>query len=314
MIKKLSYTKLRKDYDISKFKFKDTSEVEPLYDVIGQDRAVEALEYGLQVKIRGYNIYLSGSTGTGKTSYAVNYIQRIAESQEVPNDWCYVYNFENPNQPIAINLVAGEGKVFQEDINDFVKVIEQEIPKAFDSEDYEREKSKIASEFQRKRNDLLEELNRYAKKHDFKVKTTSTGIYFIPVLEGKIITEEEYEVLEEKQKHVIDERSSKVQFETLEIIRKLKNIEKEVDEKVAKWEKKVALFAIGMQIDDLRIKYKKHPKIIAYLDNMQKDILKNIDQFKEEDVFEEQQQLILPFMKKSERITCTEIRGQSCCG
>lgn len=300
MIKKLPHTKLKKFYDPNKLKFNDTSEVEPLYDVIGQERAVEAIEFGLKIKLRGYNIYLSGSTGTGKTSYAVNYIKSIAKKQQVPDDWCYVYNFEKPNNPIAVNLPAGKGKDFQKDIEEFVKFIEQEIPKVFDSEDYEREKSRISSEFQIKRNKLLENLDKDAEKRGFKVKTTSTGIYFLPIIDGKIVTEEEYETLEESQKYEIDGKSNKIQMETMEHIRKLKNLEKVVEEKIEKWEDKIVLFAIGMQIEDLKSKYAKYEKIVKYLCDIQEDILDNIELFKEEEGYENQPQLLLPFVKKNE--------------
>lgn len=299
-IKGLSYKMLRKECDPKSFKFNDTSELEALEDIIGQERAAKALQFGLKIKTRGYNIFMCGPTGTGKTSYAQNYLKKIAQKAKTPDDWCYVYNFNNPNQPSALNLPAGLGKIFQEDMEDFVKVLQLEISRAFDSEDYEREKTSIAKEYQSRRNGLLEKLNEDAEKQGFKVKTTNAGIYFLPVVEGKTISEEEYGELDEKLKHEITERSNIVQIETIDTIRKIKAVEKEAEEKVAEWENKIALFAVGIHINDLKEKYQDYKKIVDYLENVQEDILKNLDDFREEDYMDEQQQLLIPWIRSAE--------------
>lgn len=295
-IKGLPNSMLRKECKPSSFKFNDTSELESLEDIIGQERAVRAMEFGLKIKTRGYNIFMSGMTGTGKTSYAHNYVKKIAKKSKVPDDWCYVHNFDNPNQPKAFNLPAGLGKVFQKDMEDFIKVLQLEITKAFDSEDYEREKTSIAKEYQEKKSGLLDKLNEDAEKQGFKVKTTNSGIYFLPVVEGKTITEEEYGELDEKVKHEITEKSNIVQLETLDIIRKIKNVEKEAEERVSDWENKIALFAVGMQINDLKEKYKDYKKVLEYLEKVQEDILKNLNDFREEE-YPEDQQLVIPWLK-----------------
>ena len=298
-IKELSYDKLRNECDPSTFDFGNTSEIEPLEGIIGQERAVKAMEFGLRIKTRGYNLFLSGLTGTGKTSYAKSYIDKIAEAEKIPDDWCYIYNFKKPNEPMALNLPAGTGRVFQKDVDDFIKVLETEISKAFDSEDYEREKSTIVKEFEDKRDELLKKLSEDAEKQGFKVKTTNAGIYFLPVVEGKTLSEQEYGELEDNVKEEIDKKSDLVQSETMEIIRKIKNIEKEAGQKVAEWETKIALYAVGMHINDLKEKYAEYEKITTFLESVQEDILANLDEFIEEEVSEEQQ-LLLPLLKRAE--------------
>ncbi len=299
-IKGLPYKMLKKECDPDSFKFNDTSELDALEDIIGQERAAKALQFGLKIKTRGYNIFMSGATGTGKTSYAQNYVKKIAHKSKTPDDWCYVYNFNNTNQPSALNLPAGLGKIFQNDMEDFIKVLQLEISRAFDSEDYEREKTSIAKEYQARRNDLLEKLNEDAEKQGFKVKTTNAGIYFLPIVEGKTISEEEYGDLDEKLKHEINEKSNIVQLETIDIIRKIKAIEKEAEEKVAEWENKIALFAVGMHINDLKEKYQDYKKVTDFLESVQEHILKNLDDFREEDYSDEQQQMLIPWIRSSE--------------
>lgn len=295
----IKYNMLSNECKPSFFNFKDTSQIESLEGIIGQDRAVKAMQFGLNVKVRGYNIYMSGMSGTGKTSYAQKYIKKIAIKKKVPCDWCYVYNFDKPNQPMAVNLPSGTGKVFQKDMDDFIKILKLEISKVFDSDDYEKEKAEIIREFQDKKVELVQQLSEDAGKHGFKVKTTSAGIYFMPVIEGKTLSEQEYSDLDEMIKHEINEKSSAVQIETLDIIRNIKNIEKEAEEKVAVWENRIALFAVGMHINDLKEKYSDFEKITTYLSRVQDDILENLSDFREEEPVEEQQ-YIIPFVKSSE--------------
>lgn len=300
-IKELSYQMLRNECDPNIFTFNSTAELEPSHGIIGQERAVKAMNFGLKIRTRGYNIYMSGLTGTGKTNYAERYIKKIAESGKVPSDWCYVYNFDKPTQPMAVSLPAGLGKVFQKDMDDFIKILEVEIPKAFDSEDYERERSIIVKEFQDRRNECLEILSKDAEKQGFKVKTTGSSIYFVPVIEGKAISEQEYSDLDESLKNEINKKSDIVQMETMDIIRKIKGIEKDAEEKISEWENKIALFAVGMHINDLKEKYKDYGKVTTYLDKVQEDILSNLDDFREEEISEDQQQVIIPWGKKNEQ-------------
>lgn len=298
--KELSYKDL--DYRCSEaaFPFRSTAELGAFEGIIGQERASKAMKFGLKMKMRGYNIYMSGPTGTGKTSFAKQIVNEMASTMSVPDDWCYIYNFKKPNQPMAINLPAGMGKEFQADMEAFVKVIKQEIVNAFDNDQYEKEKAEIMEEYESKKDELLDKLSEDAEAHGFKVNTGSAGIYFLPIVEGKAISEEEFENLDDNVKEEINEKTNILQQDTLEIIRKLKNNEKETKQRVSEWENKIALLALGVQMNDLKEKYKKFDVIMEYLENVQQDILDNLDDFQEEEVSEEQPQFIIPFMQKEE--------------
>ena len=296
--KELTSGFLKNECDSGKLPFNNTSELEPYYGIIGQERAARAMNFGLNIRMKGYNLYLSGASGTGKTSYANSFVTNVAAALPTPDDWCYVYNFGKHGCPTAINLPAGQGKVFQKDMDDFIKVLKAELSKAFDSEDYEKEKTSIIKEFQDKRSELLEELSGSAEKHSFKVKTTNAGIYFVPVIDGKVINEDEYGTLDEKIRHNLSEKSNEVQIETMDIIRKIKEVEKGAETKVEEWENKIALFAVGAHIIDLKEKYSKFEKISGYLEKVQEDILKNLDAFIGEETPENVQQLVIPWLKK----------------
>ena len=148
-----------KECDTGLFHFETTGEIPSLESIIGQDRAVKAMEFGLKIKRHGYNIFITGLTGTGKISYARSSTMEVAEKQPVPDDWCYLNNFKNPDAPIAVNLPAGLGSLFARDITTLIEEFNESIPKAFNTDDYERQKGAILKEFQEIRSDLMEELN-----------------------------------------------------------------------------------------------------------------------------------------------------------
>lgn len=298
--KELKYTDIRKEYNPDNFIFFSTADIEPSRNIIGQERAVTALEFGIKIKTEGYNIYMSGSSGEGKTSYALDYTSKCAKKMKTPNDWCYLYNFEKPNSPTAISLPAGTGKEFKKDMEEFVKVVEQEISKAFDGEDYEAERNNIVKEFQNEKDELIEKLNKFAFENGFKVKTTSTGIYFLPIIDGKTLNEEEYSQLDEDTKADISSKSELLQETTNTIVRKAKELEAKAEEAVIDWESKIALFAVGVHIKDLQQKYQTYAEIVDFLDKVQQDILDNLDSLRDDDTPQEQQMMLPVLVKRSE--------------
>ena len=160
----LKAAELRRSCDLKKIPFETTESVPPLEGMIGQERAVKATDFGLRIKRPGYNIFMTGLTGTGKSSYAQSIIAKISSEEPVPDDWVYVYNFEHPGEPIALCLPAGKGYSFCKQVEELLEDLKQNIPKAFDGEDYERQKSVYVKEFQESRNALLEELNKVAQE------------------------------------------------------------------------------------------------------------------------------------------------------
>lgn len=282
-MEELKYEQLKRECDPNVFTFETTEEIEPLDGIIGQDRAVKAMEFGLKIKIRGYNIYMSGLSGTGKTSYAQWYASRVAAEERVPDDWCYVYNFDNPEQPLALNLPAGMGRKFRKDMDELVDILEVEIPKAFSGDEYVKESNSIFKEFQDQKNELLMQLDQQAAEHNFQVKTSGSGIYFAPIIDGNVVEEDEYNKLDEETRRQLNERSSQIQVRAMEIMRKVKSLEKEARNKISELDSRIAMFAVGMHIDDLKQAYKDYPKVIKYLDAVKDDILLNIDDFKEQE-------------------------------
>ena len=285
----LSYKDLKMTCNTSIFDFETTEELEPIQSGIGQDRGIKALEFGLQVNVKGYNLYLEGPSGVGKTMYTKNYLDKIASKQRPPHDWCYIYNFDNPNEPIAVDLPAGQGKEFKEAMEGFIKEIKKDIKKTFNNDDFEKEKALIKQEFETKRSALLEQLNKEASKYDFQVKTAQNGIYMMPVVDGKAIEEEEFDKLDEEIKKQYEEKSTIVQEQIMNVIGKIKEIERLSDKKISEWQSNIALLTVNVHINYLKSKYKRYKKINQFLTNIKQDILKNISAFLDTDENKNQQ-------------------------
>ena len=278
----LSYKSLKKYCNPEKLPFETTEELEPITTGIGQERGIKALEFGLNVDIKGYNLYLEGPGGVGKTMYTKKYLDTISQKEKVPNDWCYIYNFNNPNEPIAVSLPAGQGKEFKDTMDQFIKDIKNDINMTFSNEDFEKEKNSIKQQFEQKRTLLLEKLNKESAKYGFEVKAAQNGIYMMPVVDGKTLEEEEFEKLDEDVKKEYEDKSNIVQEQIISVISQIKAIEKEADLKIEEWQSNIALLTVNARINLIKSAYKKNKKINKFLDDIKQNILKNVTAFIEQ--------------------------------
>ena len=277
----LSIRDLKMTCDPEIFKFETTDELQTINTGIGQDRGIKALEFGVNVDVRGYNMYLEGPDGVGKTKYAKDYLNLISKKKKTPCDWCYIYNFENPNEPIAVSLQAGQGKEFRNTMDQFIKDIQLDLNNTFNNDDFEKEKGLIKKEYEEKRNLLMEKLNKKSEKYGFQVKSAKNGIYMMPVINGKTIEEEEFEKLDEKTKKDFEDKSNIVQQHIMDVITEIKNIERDAEKRMNDWQSNVALLTINAHINIIKSKFKRNKKISSFLENIKKDILKNIEYFLE---------------------------------
>jgi len=284
----LTYKELKNLCNPNIFDFETTADLDSTDLVYGQERGINALQFGLNIKAKGYNMYIEGPSGVGKTMYSKQYVSEIASKQKTPDDWCYIYNFENPNEPIAVSLPAGEGKVFVQTMDTFVEDIKKYLKRTFNNDDFEKEKALIKQKYEEKRDRIVDNLNKETLKNDFQVKAAPNGIYMLPVFEGKALDESEFEKLDDTIKQGYEEKSNIVQEQIMQVIGQLKLIEKESEQKVEEWQANIALLTINAYINPIRATYKKNTKITAFLDNIKKDILKNISHFISEEICAQQ--------------------------
>lgn len=294
----LSYQDLKMTCDDKLFHFETTQELEPITTGIGQDRCIKALEFGININVKGYNLYLEGPSGVGKTMYTKNYLDEISKKQKTPSDWCYIYNFTNPNEPIAVSLPAGQGKEFKDSMDGFIKEFKKDIKKTFNADDFEKEKTLIKQEFETKRSELLDKLNKQTIVHGFQVKVAQNGLYMMPVLDGKVIEEEEFNKLDSKTKEKFEEKSVIVQEQIMQVIGQIKEIERQSDKKISEWQSNIALLTVNVHINFLKSKFKRNKKITKFLNDVKQDVLNNVSYFLEEETSQPQQNAQQPNVVK----------------
>lgn len=279
MINKLPVEKLRNVCDTNFLQCESTMELVPLAEIIGQDRAVRALKFGLGIKDHGFNVYVAGYPGTGRKTAVKSFVEAQAKIQPVPSDWCYVNNFSNPYEPQAIELRPGKGKEFREDMKSFIENIKTALPKAFESEDYAAKREATLRGLENRRKELIEGLNAKAQSEGFIIQTTPVGILLVPVVNGRPLTDEETLALPQKVKEHLVEKREKLEKEFSAVMRQLIDMEREIRESIKKLNKEVALYAIGGQMQSLLEKYQSNSGIVSYLNAVENDILDNLNQF-----------------------------------
>ncbi len=262
------------------FKFSSTAEIEPLPGIIGQDRAVRSLGFGLDINNEGYNIYLAGSFGTGKTTLAKKMLNEKAESKSVPPDWCYVNNFNNMESPHALQIPAGMGQDFKKDVNVNMDMVIKLIVKAFEGEEFELKKSAIVSTFVEETNQIYLHLEEEARAYGFTISRTQSGVSSIPLKDGENMSQEAYMAMSEDERSELMKKSSIVQDKINEVFRQYKEIEKIVKEKIKELELETARIVAMPNFDNLYEKYKSYPEILSYLQQVHQDVLDNLDMFR----------------------------------
>lgn len=300
-IYELDYTQLKNSCCPSDFTFKSTAELTPLNGIIGQERAEKAFDFGLTVKMNGYNIYMSGPSGTGKTTYAVSSTKKLAATEPVPKDWCYVYNFQNPMKPMALSFEAGVGKRFKDDMTELVALFRKELPKAFQREDYENQKLAIVHSFEERQDEIFEEMSVLADKYDFMLKNTDSSVYFVPIINGEPVENKNYDILSDDEKELVEKKIQILQEKTAPYMREIFLMQKECDKQIDELNHKVGQSAIGQHVEELLENYKGYERVVSYVQDVQKDALDNLEQFMETESSEEDALAILaPLLGKKQ--------------
>lgn len=278
----LAPSQLRWSCDPSVFTFNSTADIPPLKGIVEQDRPVRAIRFGLDITSPGYNIYVSGLTGTGKTTVIKMFLDEIAATASTPDDWCYVHNFRDPNSPTVFNLPAGKAKILKEEMGDLVRHLKSEIPKAFESKEYEQNMNSLIQENQAQQQALFEQLQEKARAEGFAIEVSKVGVSLIPIMDGRQLPPEEYEALEETIKKDVERRRSGLQDEINGFLRQVRDVNKASREKVGDLHRRVGLYVVGVRIDGIKEQHRELPQVVAYLDDVQDFILSHLEDFTED--------------------------------
>jgi len=278
--RELAVDELWNPCDPTKFDFETTSALPGEVTVIGQKRAVQAIDFGVGIASHGFNIYALGYAGTGRATTTHTFLDRIAAEQPVPNDWVYVYDFADPHQPNAISLPPGTAAQLRRDMEELVEDLLREIPRAFESEDYEQQREKILRTMQEARNEQFSQLEHRVNERGFTLTKTAMGLGIAPVLNGQVLTAEAYQKLDEATKKDIEERQVLLQSEMAETMRNIRDLEKATKRQLQKFDREIADFAVGHLIEDLQARYAKLDEVPEYLTAVHADIVDHVNGFK----------------------------------
>lgn len=280
MIQKLSY---QETVRTSKFK-KDSHNLNNGIYQQTQKSASDSLQFGFDIRSDGYNIFALGEPGLGKHELIMTLAQEKALSEITPDDFVYVYNFKDPDRPMYLQFPPGKGSAFAKDMNELIEHLRKDIPKIFESKEYENEKNQLIEKFQEFDRQIFESLAEEARGRGFVLERGVDGFVFLPVKDGEVMDDEKFSKLSDIEKKTIQEKIKVLQARLKEAIKMVKEAEKETKRKLVELEKRIASSAIIYHIDDLKEKYNYNQKIIDYLNLVQEDVLNNLDDFKQSEL------------------------------
>ncbi len=279
----LSPDVLKRTVDATKFEFETTEQVPKLTSIVGQERGRTVMKFGLNVDKSGYNLYVSGIAGTGKTTFTKSIVHEVAKKDAELFDWCYVHNFEDSYKPKVLQLPVGLGKRLQNDMKQLVRDLKTDIPLAFNEENYQKEKTSILRGFQEKREKASEEINELAAEYGFVIRQSGSGMVTIPVKDGEPLSEEQYQAMTDEELKEINRKSKLLQEKMVDATHQLRTYEKETKEVLEKLDDELALTTTGYHMEELKKQYTDCEEVLHYFDTVEKDIVNHIEDFLHEE-------------------------------
>ncbi|MCG8421000.1 MAG: AAA family ATPase [Proteobacteria bacterium] len=270
---------LRRVCDPTQLNFRTTSDLEDIEDVVAQPRAVEALAFGIGVEHQGYNIYALGPPGIGKRFAVERFLRARAESRDTPDDWCYVNNFQEPHKPRCIRLPGGRGVELERDMEQLSEDLSAALDAAFASDEYKTRRHVIDEEFGARPESKFAELREHAEKRGFVILRTPVGVVFAPRRDGEVLPPEEFEKIPEGQRQEIERDMKELQAEFQEFVGQLPDWERERQRRLRQLNREVTHNAVTRLISELRAKYESFSDVLAYLDQVERDVVDNARAF-----------------------------------
>ncbi len=278
-ITKLTSEQLYRKCDATKFDFTTTADLEERLSALGQDRAISAVELGINIKSRGYNLFCLGPEGTGKTSLVKRILEKEGKQRTTPDDWVYVYNFDEPHKPIALNFNAGEASGFAKAMDDFADFLEHDLPEAVKNEMYEEQLKSIREKYQEKRNDYVKVLQKKAKGKKVSLLHMPMGVVVAPMKNGEIISPDVFDTLSDEEKNEIMADLNAMQEEIAAHQDNAPQWEEKQSEEIKKLQNKVVKDAIKKPLEEIQKKYKGNKKVSDYMRMVRNYILDNMSTY-----------------------------------
>jgi len=296
MVKDIRPADARRTIDPASLPEAGVQDQEKLRKIIGQDRALSSLEFGLQVSGKGFNVFVAGPPGIGKMTSVRAFLERFASRKPVPDDWCFVHNFKDSYQPQAIHLPAGKGNEFKSDMEDLRSFFESDLPQVFESDQYSNQRDRTLKEVQQQGQEVSDEIQRKVREKGFMMQNTVMGTMLVPMKDDRPMKEDEIQELSSDERESIDLRKEELQEEIRNSQKAYRKLDREAQDKVKELDRQVVLNRISGPVEDIKEKYADSRKVQDYLDAVQADILDNIDTLKSDP--EQQGQNVQPQVKR----------------
>ncbi len=280
----MTITKLKSDQlytrcDPKSFDFNTTAELEERLSALGQDRALSAVEIGINIKSKGYNLFCLGPEGTGKTSLVKRVLKQEAVNRPTPDDWAYVYNFDEPHKPIAINFPAGTATDFAKSVDDLIEELSSTIPTLLDSDEYKAAVSIVREKYKQKKEEYIKILQKKAKGKSVSLLHMPVGLVVAPVKNGEVLSPEAFDELPEEEKKALIDDLNAMQAEIEDSAQDLPQWEDKQRKETEQLKEKFIKNAIKKPVDELKSHYKNNKKASDFLKSIQKYIVENVDDF-----------------------------------
>lgn len=276
---KLKSDQLRARCKKQDFTCKTSAELSPLEGVVGQPRALNALEFGLEIPNKGFNVYVAGTPGTGRSTATERFLKELARKEPVPADWCYVSNFQNQFKPKALEFPAGMGKVFATKIDQFVEAARTSIQRMLESEEYAQQREELSETFEAQRDALTEEMRAKAEKAGFVLQGTQTGLLMVPLIRGQPVTPDMIPKLKPEVRKEIETRRNALETDLRAAFRKLRTLERELREQLRQMEEKAVRFTLEPPITEIEEEYAGNEKAVEWISELATDIIANLNEF-----------------------------------
>lgn len=295
MASALSISQLYNGCDSSLFSFKTTDELEALEQPFGQKNALEAIDFAANIKQDGYNLFAMGASGSGKHTTVMNFLQKKAATEKAPSDWCYVNNFKDARKPIAIKLPAGDAIVFKDDMYELIELLKELLPRVFEGNDYRNEYDIINQKYIDKETEIFKNLQDEAKKHDISMSSSSKNrVTFAPVVNGKVINASEFNAMQGKEKEEIEQKVDAFEKIVKDGLLEVVELNKTQQKELKALQRKITQESVESLINDIRSKYNYSDKILTYLDALEDDLIRHVQDF----LVKPDEMPVLPFMRE----------------
>jgi lon-related putative ATP-dependent protease len=280
LVKPLEATALYQRCDPTQFTFETTADLQDLAEVIGQERAVEAVRFGIGIRRDGFNLFALGPEGVGKYAVVRHYLERQSATQPPPSDWCYVNNFVEAHKPCALRLPPGGGVTLRREMEHLVEELRTAIPTTFESENYRTRRQEIEEEFRERQEKALADVQRQAQERGLALIRTPMGLAFAPTRGGQVVSPEDFQKLPPEEQQRAQADVANLQEELQKSLGQMPQWDRERRAKVKELDQEVGIFAVGHLIEELRRNYTDLPEVIEYLSRVQQDVMENLDEFR----------------------------------